>query len=176
MGCTLDFVVDLVEEHVDLGGSQFSESIVERWYSAHPSQWNVVVLEFWSPCLLHSFTMCLIVNVGVPASWYTWGSSWIAIVSLHVRPDLSWVCSTLRLLLSSDECAWISSVSTGRPVLSEETLSSWKDSTSISWEREVSLPSCKVFCIIPDNESHRSLNTNHKQKWIGQNWIGQSRP
>ena len=27
-----DFVVDLVEEHVDLGGSQFSESIVERWY------------------------------------------------------------------------------------------------------------------------------------------------
>ena len=28
----IDSVVDLVEENVDLGGSQFSESIVERWY------------------------------------------------------------------------------------------------------------------------------------------------
>ena len=34
MGCMLDFVVDLVEERVNLGGSQFSESILERWYSA----------------------------------------------------------------------------------------------------------------------------------------------
>ena len=32
----LDFVVDLVEERVDLGGSQFSESILERWFSAFP--------------------------------------------------------------------------------------------------------------------------------------------
>ena len=46
----LDFVVDLVEERVDLGGSQFSESILERWYSAHASQQNVVALEFGSPC------------------------------------------------------------------------------------------------------------------------------
>ena len=45
-----DFVVDLVEEHVGLGGSQFSESILERWYSAHASQRNVEVLEFGSPC------------------------------------------------------------------------------------------------------------------------------
>ena len=42
----IDFVVDLVEEHVDLDGSQSSESIVERWYSARISQRNVVVLEF----------------------------------------------------------------------------------------------------------------------------------
>ena len=48
-GCGLCFVVDLVEEHVDLGGSQFSESILERLYSAHASQWNVVTLEFGSP-------------------------------------------------------------------------------------------------------------------------------
>ena len=34
----IDFVVDLVEEHVDLDGSQFSESILERWYSARASQ------------------------------------------------------------------------------------------------------------------------------------------
>ena len=38
----VDFVVGLVEERVDLGGSQFSESILERWYSAHASQQNVV--------------------------------------------------------------------------------------------------------------------------------------
>ena len=46
----IDSVVDLVEEHVDLGGSQFSESILERWYFAHASQQNVVILEFGSPC------------------------------------------------------------------------------------------------------------------------------
>ena len=50
MGEMLDFVVDLVEERVDLGGSQFSESILERWYSAHASQQNVVALEFGGPC------------------------------------------------------------------------------------------------------------------------------
>ena len=50
----IDSVVDLVEEHVDLDGSQFSESIVERWYFARVSQQNVVVLEFGSPCLPRS--------------------------------------------------------------------------------------------------------------------------
>ena len=50
----IDSVVDLVEEHVDLGGSQFSESILERWYFARISQRNVVVLEFGSPCLPRS--------------------------------------------------------------------------------------------------------------------------
>ena len=34
----IDSVVDLVEEHVDLDGSQFSELILERWYSARASQ------------------------------------------------------------------------------------------------------------------------------------------
>ena len=46
----IDFVVDMVEEHVDLDGSRFSEFILERWYSAHASQRNVVVLDFGSPC------------------------------------------------------------------------------------------------------------------------------
>ena len=50
MGYRLDFVVDIVEERVDLGGSQFSESFLERWYSAHASQQNVVALESGSPC------------------------------------------------------------------------------------------------------------------------------
>ena len=50
-GLIIDFVVDLVEGRVDLGSSQFSESILERWYSAHASHQNVVVaLEFGSPC------------------------------------------------------------------------------------------------------------------------------
>ena len=40
----IDFDVDLVEEHVDLDGPQFSGSILERWYSARTSQRNVVVL------------------------------------------------------------------------------------------------------------------------------------
>ena len=30
----IDFVVGLVEEHVDSGGSRFSESILKRWHSA----------------------------------------------------------------------------------------------------------------------------------------------
>ena len=34
----IDSVVSLVEEHVDLGGSRFSESILERWRSAIASQ------------------------------------------------------------------------------------------------------------------------------------------
>ena len=41
-----DSVVDLVEEHVGSGGSQLSESILERWHYAIASQQNVVVLEF----------------------------------------------------------------------------------------------------------------------------------
>ena len=46
----IDSVVDLFEEHVDLGGSQFSESILEYWHCAIASQQNVVVLEFRSRC------------------------------------------------------------------------------------------------------------------------------
>ena len=37
-----DSVVGLVEEHVDLGGSQFSESILERWHCVrvfHNGMW-----------------------------------------------------------------------------------------------------------------------------------------
>ena len=68
MGYMLDFVVDLVEERVDLSGSQFSESSLERWYFAHASQQNVAILEFGSPCSPRtgshrSFTKCFISNV-----------------------------------------------------------------------------------------------------------------
>ena len=50
----IDSVVDLVEEHDGLGGSQLSESIVERWYCSRISQRDVVVLEFGSPPLPRS--------------------------------------------------------------------------------------------------------------------------
>ena len=45
----IDSVVDLVEEHVDLGGSQFSELILERWYFALVS----IITECVHVCLVH---------------------------------------------------------------------------------------------------------------------------
>ena len=70
-------------------------------------------------------------------------SVFVSITSLLV---LSCAFSTLGSLLSSDERAWITVVSkTGLPVLSEETGSSWKELTPISWERDVFLPSCTVL-------------------------------
>ena len=86
MGYMLDFVVDLVEERVDLGGSQFSESILERWYSAHASQQN------GSPGIRKSmFTSFSTVCSGLESSWLTTGC-----------PDLSRSVSfsTLSLMLS----------------------------------------------------------------------------
>ena len=47
----IDSVVDPVEEHVDLGGSQFSESIVKRWYFA-----RVFTTECGSPGILKSMS------------------------------------------------------------------------------------------------------------------------
>ena len=44
-----DFVVDLVEERVDLGGSQISESILERGYFARNSEVHVRLVQH---CLL----------------------------------------------------------------------------------------------------------------------------
>ena len=53
---------------------------------------------------------------------------------------------TFGSLLSSDERASTTLVSlTGLSVLSEETGSSSKELTSISWERDVFLPSCTVL-------------------------------
>ena len=90
-------------------------------------------------------------TLSVSASWYNWGSSCAAAVwrIATSRPVLSWVCSTLRLFLSSDERVWITTVSTSRSVLSEELSSSQKELTLISWERDVFLPSC-VLSSRPD--------------------------
>ena len=40
----IEFVVALVEERFDSGGSRFSESILERWHYVIVSRLNVVVL------------------------------------------------------------------------------------------------------------------------------------
>ena len=90
---------------------RFSESSLERWRRAIVSRQNVVVLEFWSPCLpqfSHELSHC---RWSVLISWFTSGSSCIATMSWSSCPDPSWVCSTLRLLLSSNERVWIASVS-----------------------------------------------------------------
>ena len=59
---------------------------------------------------------------------------------------LSCVVPTLGSLLSSDERAWIALVATtGLSILCEETNSSWKELTSVSWERDVFHPSCTVL-------------------------------
>ena len=156
----IDSVVDLVEENVHLGASQFSESTVERWYSAHASQQNVVNLTSEvHVCLVHHhwFMILVMISNGLFHSWSTLNVSlswaertrelscasaiWRVATS---RSILSWVCSTLTLLLSSDERIWISSVSTGRSVLSEELSSSQIELTLIPRERNVFLPSCML--------------------------------
>ena len=55
----IDFVVGLVEKRVDLDCYLFSESNLERWYSARDSQQNVLILEFGNPC---SFRSALLAN------------------------------------------------------------------------------------------------------------------
>ena len=65
-----------------------------------------------------------------------------------------------------NERVWITLVSTtGLPVLSEETVSSWKELTSISWERDVCFSILHGSRVIFNNGSHRSLTT-----WIW-NWL-----
>ena len=88
MGKMLDFVVDLVEERVDLGGSQFSESILERWYSAYASQQNVVALQFGSPCP-PSFT---IIFSWLKSSWPITGLSVLSrsVLSPTLNVSLPW--------------------------------------------------------------------------------------
>ena len=115
-------------------------------------------IECGNPGILKSMSASILSRIislsmlSVSTSWYTLGSSCTATVSLPSRPDLSWVCSTLRLLLSSIERAWISSVSTSRPILSEEQSSSFQEFTLISWERDVFLSSWKLItsCAIPE--------------------------
>ena len=160
MGYMLDFVIDLVEERVDLGGW--------RWYCAHASQQSVVALEFGSPCsprsplfahdsnchdqqrvspFFHEMFCFQCLNVSLSCKERVWELSGTFSVFVSITNlVLSCAFPTLGSLLSSDERARITFVSiTGLSVLSEEPDSSWKELTSISWERDVFLPSCTVL-------------------------------
>ena len=117
MGYMLDFLVDHVEEHVDLDGSQFSGSILERWYSAHASQQNVVILEFGSPCSPRSALFAHDLNCHDQQRVSPFFHE--VFLSPKLNVSLSWqervwqpsvrscAISTLRLLLSSDERVWV---------------------------------------------------------------------
>ena len=92
-GCRLCFVVDLVEEHVGLGGSQFSEPILERLCSVHASQ-----TECGNPGIRKSmFTSFSIVCSWLESSWFTTGCP---VRSLRVSSP------TLNLMLSWQERVW----------------------------------------------------------------------
>ena len=125
-----------------------------------------VVLSWWLSASILSRSISYSM-LSVSASWYTWGSSCTATVSVTSRPVLSWVCSTLRLLLSSDERGWISSVSTSRPVLSVELSSSLKELTLISWERNVFLSSWTPItsCVTPGRPDLSRIG-------FGIGWVG----
>ena len=86
-------------------------------------------IECGNPGMLKSMSSSILSRIvslsvlSVLISWYTSGSSCTATLCLSSCPDVSWVCSTLRLLLSSDEHAWTlitSCVKSGCPDLSEE--------------------------------------------------------
>ena len=131
----IESVVDLVEEHVDLEGSQFSESILERqsWNSEvhvclvhHHWLMNVVMISNGFSILLRS-TSSSTLNVSLSWEERTRELSFASAVSRVAtgRPVLSWVCSTLKSFLSSDErTCWVYICLNRSPVLSEELSSS----------------------------------------------------
>ena len=131
-----------------------SFTIIGSWFSSWTAMDFSILLRSTSSSIL-----------SVSASWHTWESSCAAAVWRVAtgRLVLPWVCSTLRLLLSSDERVWISSVSTSRPVLSEELSSSLKELTNIDLLRTGRV--CSILHVI---KSHRSV-TNWIWSWLG--WL-----
>ena len=93
------------------------------------------ILKSMSSSILSRFVSLLVWSVST--SWYTSGSPCTATMCLSGCPDLSWVCSSLRLLLSSDEHVWTlitSCVISGCPDPSEEQSSSLKKKSHWSLE------------------------------------------
>ena len=155
----MNFVVDLVEERVDLDESQFSESILERWYSTYTSKRNVTVLEFGSPCpsrspssmisngSFRSLTKCFISNVERFAFMSRTCLRTIRHINHVVRDNGSFrslmcpfnveILSFFRWTCLNYTCLMNRFPVTGRSVRSEELSSSRKELTSISWERDV---------------------------------------
>ena len=131
-------------------------------------------IERGSPGILKSMSASILsrtvssLMLSVSASWYTSGSSCTATVSLPSRPDLSWVCSTMRLLLPSDEHAWTlitSCVIPGLPDLSEEQSSSLKKiHTDL-------LRTGRFFILNNDHVLRDTKSPWSITKWIW-NWLG----
>ena len=105
----IDFAVDLVEEHVDLDGSQFS-NFQDQSSNAGTlrvlQKRNVVVLEFGSPCLSRSPS-----SIRDSRHEQQWilpffdevSVTFITSCMITGHPVLSCACSTLKSFLSSDE-------------------------------------------------------------------------
>ena len=165
MGCRLCFVVDRVEEIVGEGGSRSSWQDPEHDSSQLASKRNVAILEVGSPCsprsalfardlirhslhrvapFCHEFFRLQRWSLCFHEKERVWEpSGTLSVCFNNGLSVLSCAISTLRLLLSSDERVWVLPVSTtGCPVLSCFTASSWKERVSISWERDVFLAPC----------------------------------
>ena len=134
-----------------------SFTIIGSWFSS----WTT--MDFSS--LLRSTSSS---TLSVLASWYTWESSCTAAVSVTGRPVLSGVCSTLRLLLSSDARVWISSVSTGRPDLSRIGFAIWRTQFFVKRIHTDLLRTGRVSSILHVIRSPRSV-TNWIWNWLG--WL-----
>ena len=171
MGYMLDFAVDLVDEHVDLGGSQLfwinSRTLVlcacftmecgsPGIRKSMSASFTIIDwLTSWSATDLSVFSRSIsspTLNVSLSWTERVWELSDTVIMSCVITglPVPSCACSTLKSFLSSNERAWIILVSlTGLPVRSEPG-SSRKELTSISWERDVFLSSCTPItaCVI----------------------------
>ena len=166
-GCNLGFVVDLVEEHVGLGGSQFSESILERLCSAHASQQNVVTLEFGSPCSPHSELFAHDLD--------RHGLQRVAPIYHEVFRLQRWIlCFHVKNVFGNHLAHFLclfQQRSAGKrwdsycrqmnvyefysfpqkvaPIYPKKQFPSWKEFTSISWERDVFLPCSTVLVSAP---------------------------
>ena len=116
MGYMLDFVVDHVQQHVDLDGSHFSKSMLELVLCA------CFTTECGNPGIRKSmFTSFSFVCSLIKLSWSTTGLTVLSrsVLSPKLNVSLSWqervwqpsvrscAISTLRLLQSSDERVWV---------------------------------------------------------------------
>ena len=165
-GCRLGFVVDLVEEHVGLGGSRSSWPFYEHESSELVSQHNMAIQVFGNQCsprvqhwllvtwlvtcvtadneLPRSIMICFVSNVEVCAfmrgTCLETPGSWFASRPTTGCSVLSCavLSSTLKLFLSSDERVWetLGSWFVSRPTTGCSVLSRL---TASSWKERVSI-------------------------------------
>ena len=139
----IDSVVNLVEEHVDLGVSKSRTLELCWWFTT----------ECGSPGILKSMSSSILswVNplsvLSVVISRCTSGASCRSTLRFSSCPVRSWVCSTRN---SSDRFFWALitlRVISDCPDRSEEQSSSRKKFSSISWERDVSPFTLNTSCV-----------------------------